>query len=82
MSATRDSFAMPFSPPPPVDLGTYSRSMLQHTKRQMEAASTTGQQSSSPRSSQGSQAGGGPPPLPNGVASSRSRNPSQYSYQS
>ncbi|KAK4251018.1 hypothetical protein C7999DRAFT_37909 [Corynascus novoguineensis] len=66
------SASMPLSPPPPSDLGSYSRSMHQHTKRQMESISQ-----SPPRSSQHGQSA--PTGLPDGV-SGRSRNPNQYSY--
>ncbi|KAH6636992.1 hypothetical protein F5144DRAFT_203322 [Chaetomium tenue] len=60
-------------PPPPADLGSYARTMHQHTKRQMESIS----QSSTPRGSQhGSQSA--PTGLPDGL-SGRSRNSSQYS---
>ncbi|KAK4228796.1 hypothetical protein QBC38DRAFT_141439 [Podospora fimiseda] len=48
MSAAQQQQAQPSqyssafpSPPPPVDLGTYARSMLQHTKRQMESINQT-----------------------------------------
>lgn len=64
MSAT-DTY-MPVSPPPPVDITTYSRSMHQHTKRQMEAASRSSHRHSGGRSSQR----GGVPAMPNGVSSS------------
>ncbi|KAK0728167.1 hypothetical protein B0T26DRAFT_619722, partial [Lasiosphaeria miniovina] len=59
------------SPPPPADLGSYSRTMHQHTKRQMEAAS----QSSLRRgqSTDSSTTASGPSPLPNDVSSSRNR---------
>jgi len=33
------SITIPVAPPPPLDLRAYSRSMLQHTKMQMEAVS-------------------------------------------
>src|SRR5262249_45382405 len=36
---TTYSVTLPDSPPPPADLPSYSRSMRQHTKRQMDAAS-------------------------------------------
>jgi hypothetical protein len=65
---------MPLSPPPPPDLGTYARSMHQHTKRQMESISSQ----SPPRSSQTGQSS--PTGLPGGV-SNRNRNSSQYSYE-
>lgn len=66
--SSRDSYSTSMSPSPPADIGSYSRYMAQHTKRQMEAAST-----SSPRRSpqgSGSSAGGGPSAMPNGVSSS------------
>ena len=76
MSTTQGAFSasMPL-PPPPADLGSYARTMHQHTKRQMESISAQ----SSPRGS-GSQQGGqsAPTGLPDGV-SSRNRNSSQYS---
>lgn len=72
------SVAMPsLSPPaPPTDLGTYSRSMHQHTKRQMEAIS----QSPPParqttRSQQPSSS-----VLPDGVAGRSRNNPPDYRY--
>jgi len=70
MSAAREAFAMPMSPPPPSDIGSYSRSMHQHTKRLMEAAS------SPRRSSQSSSASAstvGSSTIPNGVPPSRSQ---------
>ncbi|KAK1833279.1 hypothetical protein QBC39DRAFT_370159 [Podospora conica] len=67
MSA-RDSFSTSMSPSPPSDIGSYSRYMAQHTKRQMEAASTTSPRRSSTASSSGG--GGGPSAMPNGVSSS------------
>lgn len=42
MPGHQDSVAMPVSPPPPQDLPSYSRFMLDHTKRQMEASGATG----------------------------------------
>ncbi|KAK4043461.1 hypothetical protein C8A01DRAFT_32387 [Parachaetomium inaequale] len=74
MSTTQGAYSvsMPLSPPPPPDLGTYARSMHQHTKRQMESISPQ----SPPRSSQHSQPA--PTGLPDGVVG-RSRNSSQYS---
>ncbi|KAK4157619.1 hypothetical protein C8A00DRAFT_40045 [Chaetomidium leptoderma] len=73
MSASQGTYsvAMPISPPPPSDLGTYARSMHQHTKRQMESIPQ-----SPPRSTQHDQPS--PTGLPNGLIS-RSRNSSQYS---
>ncbi|PNY24274.1 Uncharacterized protein TCAP_05799 [Tolypocladium capitatum] len=35
--ASSYAMAMPVSPPPPQSLSTYSRSMHDHTKRQMES---------------------------------------------
>ncbi|AEO56265.1 hypothetical protein MYCTH_2300995 [Thermothelomyces thermophilus ATCC 42464] len=66
------STSMPLSPPPPSDLGSYSRFMHQHTKRQMESISQ-----SPPTASQHGQSS--PTGLPDGVAG-RSRNPNQYTY--
>jgi hypothetical protein len=67
------SVSMPLSPPPPADLGSYARTMHQHTKRQMETISQ-----STPRSSQHSP--NSLTDLPDGVPV-RGRNSSQYSYQ-
>ncbi|KAK3403088.1 hypothetical protein B0T20DRAFT_342544 [Sordaria brevicollis] len=88
-AATQNSaYSITMSPPPPFDLGTYSRSMHQHTKRQMEAASQTNlprsSNSSSPsnQSSSSQSQSNATPSLPNGVSGTRSRNHSDYSYQS
>ncbi|KAL7625497.1 hypothetical protein AAE478_004717 [Parahypoxylon ruwenzoriense] len=66
------TIAMPVALPPPVDLASYARSMHQHTKRQMEAASmSTGRRSTRPPHSQ-------VPSLPNGTStSSSSRSPNE-----
>ncbi|KAK1760997.1 hypothetical protein QBC47DRAFT_396972 [Echria macrotheca] len=78
--SSRESYS--FSPSPPSDIGTYSRSMLQHTKRQMEAvnSSNSSMHSTSPGSSSNNPTSAGTSAMPNGVAS-RGRNPSDYSYQ-
>ncbi len=49
MSSAQGAYAStnPFSRTPPPDLGTYSRSMHQHTKKQMEAASRSERRRSS-----------------------------------
>lgn len=79
MSSARDSYSMSMSPSPPSDIGTYSRSMHQHTKRQMEAASSR----RSSGSSSGSPSSSGPSAMPNGVSSrSRNNNTDQFGYQS
>ncbi|KAI1075285.1 hypothetical protein F5B20DRAFT_560794 [Whalleya microplaca] len=72
--ATQSSYGtidMPDSPPPPVDLASYARSMHQHTKRQMEAANMPPVRRSG-RSSRSQL-----PSLPNGTSStsSSSRSP-------
>ncbi|KAH8891318.1 hypothetical protein GQ53DRAFT_648971 [Thozetella sp. PMI_491] len=78
MATAQDAYSIsiPISPPPPSDLGTYARTMHQHTKKQMEAISTGPQ-----RRSRGTRHG--PPSMPNGVStgSRDSRSPSEYSYQ-
>ncbi|KAK0739606.1 hypothetical protein B0T21DRAFT_285919 [Apiosordaria backusii] len=74
------SVGLPISPPPPSDLGSYARSMHQHTKRQMDSIS---QASSSPNRRSPSQNGdsrSGTSSLPNGV-SNRRQNPGEYNYQ-
>lgn len=86
-AAQNSAYSITMSPPPPFDLGSYTRSMHQHTKRQMEAASQTNlprSSNSSPnnQSSNGQSQSNATPSLPNGVSGSRSRNPSGYSYQS
>ncbi|POS78958.1 hypothetical protein DHEL01_v202645 [Diaporthe helianthi] len=56
------------SPPTPTDLGSYSRTMLQHTKRQMEAFSGNSERRSRVNGSRSSgQHGVGTPAMPNGV---------------
>jgi len=66
---------MSMSPPPPADLGSYARTMHQHTKRQMESISQ-----SPPRSSQNSQSNQyNPTGLPDGVQA-RNRDSNQYGY--
>ncbi|KAI7780421.1 hypothetical protein LA080_016040 [Diaporthe eres] len=70
MSSQEDSFSvnMANSPPPPTDIGSYSRIMLQHTKRQMEAFSGTSDRRSRSNTSRSSgQRGAGTPSMPNGV---------------
>ena len=59
--------AMPVSPPPPTDLPTYARSMHQHTKQQMEAASRT------PHHRSGSNYTTATSSMPNSTSSSGSR---------
>ncbi|KAK0752221.1 hypothetical protein B0T18DRAFT_86235 [Schizothecium vesticola] len=68
--SSRSSYSTSMSPSPPSDIGSYSRYMAQHTKRQMEAASTSSPRRSSQASSN-SAGGGGPSAMPNGVSSSR-----------
>ena len=84
MSSARDSYSMSMSPSPPSDIGTYSRSMHQHTKRQMEAASSRRSSgSSSGGGSSSSPSNSGPSAMPNGVSSrSRNNNTDQFGYQS
>lgn len=60
------SMSMPVSPPPPVDLPTYSRSMYQHTKRLMEAGSSSSHRRA-PRTNHSAVPG-----MPNGASSSSS----------
>ena len=67
--------SMPASPPPPADLPTYSRSMHQHTKKQMEAASRSPHRRSGNNSHTTAV-----PSMPNGVSPAGSRS-SGYSYQ-
>ncbi|KAI0024451.1 hypothetical protein F4780DRAFT_725499 [Xylariomycetidae sp. FL0641] len=55
--------------PPPVDLASYSKSMLMHTKRQMEATNV-----GSPRRS-GRGRGSPVPSMPNGTSSTSSTSP-------
>ncbi|KAL8392750.1 hypothetical protein RB595_002804 [Gaeumannomyces hyphopodioides] len=60
------SVSMPVSPPPPADLPSYSRTMHQHTKQQMEAVSHPSHRRGSRNHSQGAQQNGvsasyGPP---------------------
>ncbi|EAA31712.1 hypothetical protein GE21DRAFT_7825 [Neurospora crassa] len=87
-AAQNSAYSITMSPPPPFDLGSYSRSMHQHTKRQMEAASQTNlpRSSGSPSNNQnsnGQSQSNATPSLPNGVSGTRSRNSSEeYSYQS
>ena len=84
MSATQNTYStsMSSSPPAPTDLGTYSRSMHQHTKRQMEAISglTPRSSTSSGSSGGGPQQSAAPTGLPDGVHP-RSRNSSECSSQ-
>jgi len=75
--STQDSYSigMSTSPPPPVDIGAYARSMHQHTKRQMEAANQSSLRRSQSDSSQhngGAAAAesNGTSAMPNGVSSS------------
>ncbi|KAI3401000.1 hypothetical protein diail_705 [Diaporthe ilicicola] len=80
MSSHEDSFSvnMQNSPPPPTDIGSYSRTMLQHTKRQMEAFSgASDRRSRSTGSRSSGQRGVGTPALPNGVSQS-STSPDEY----
>ncbi|KAK4458374.1 hypothetical protein QBC42DRAFT_156373, partial [Cladorrhinum samala] len=63
------------SPPPPVDLGTYSRSMHQHTKRQMESINQSLRQGSdAPTNGPQRSSSSATSSLPNGVSNQR-RNP-------
>ncbi|KAK3945172.1 hypothetical protein QBC46DRAFT_337023 [Diplogelasinospora grovesii] len=78
--------SMSMSPPPPSDLGTYSRSMHQHTKRQMEQASQLRHHDNSQPTNNGTSSQSGPSAMPNGVAgagasSRRHRSPGDYGYQ-
>ena len=87
MSAAAQNSAFNMSPPPPFDLGTYSRSMHQHTKRQMEAFSgnslpRSSRSPSNNQNSNGESQSNATPSLPNGVSGNSSRNHSEYSYQS
>ncbi|KAK0668917.1 hypothetical protein QBC41DRAFT_320893 [Cercophora samala] len=69
------------SPPPPSDLGSYARSMHQHTKRQMDSIpqfSTSPERRSSP--GQSNERSSGTNSMPNGVSNQR-RNPGDYNYQ-
>ncbi|KAK4203881.1 hypothetical protein QBC40DRAFT_13099 [Triangularia verruculosa] len=68
------------SPPPPSDLGSYARSMHQHTKRQMDSISqaSTSPERGSP--SQSNDRSSGTNSMPNGV-SNRRTNPGEYNYQ-
>ncbi|KAH8663970.1 hypothetical protein BX600DRAFT_463361 [Xylariales sp. PMI_506] len=69
------TFSMAGSPPPPVDLPTYAKSMHQHTKRQMEAASRSTHRRGNHQSH--SQM----PGLPNGISStSSSQSPNGVEY--
>jgi hypothetical protein len=86
-SSPRSSYASySMSPSAPTDIGSYSRFMHQHTKRQMDAA--TGGRSSQPsqrrsnhhNSSRSGSAG--TPSMPNGVSSRGSRSPDDTGYQS
>lgn len=72
MSSSQDSYAvaMAGSPPPPTDIGSYMRSMHQHTKRQMEAMSRTQDRRSRNNGHRAT------PSMPNGVSSS---SPDEYS---
>ncbi|KAK4188226.1 hypothetical protein QBC35DRAFT_451517 [Podospora australis] len=75
-SASYSATMSSMSPPPPVDLGTYARSMHQHTKRQMDLIADL-TRSSSQNNDEQSTTGA----MPNGVSNNR-RNPSHYGYQS
>lgn len=68
MSSSQDSFVVSLanSPPPPANIGTYARSMHQHTKRQMEAMSRATERRSRSHNHHGT------PSMPNGVNSSSS----------
>ncbi|KAL8418368.1 hypothetical protein RB594_001827 [Gaeumannomyces avenae] len=58
---TYSSVSIPVSPPPPADLPSYSRTMHQHTKQQMEAAShSSSRRRGSRNHSQGAQQNGVP----------------------
>lgn len=74
------SFAVSSSPPS--DLGSYSRIMHQHTKRQMEAARGTSSRRSNHHHSQSqSSENGGTSSMLNGVpSSSRSNSPDDHGY--
>ncbi|KAJ9151593.1 hypothetical protein NKR19_g4839 [Coniochaeta hoffmannii] len=73
------SFSM--SPSPPTDIGSYSRFMHQHTKRQMDAANRSSQRRSNHHTSNRS-VNGATPSMPNGVSSRSSRSPDDHGYQS
>ncbi|KAK1775254.1 hypothetical protein QBC45DRAFT_11540 [Copromyces sp. CBS 386.78] len=81
-AAQNSAYSITMSPPPPFDLGSYSRSMHQHTKRQMEASQTNLPRSSgSPTNSHNSNSqsqSNATPSLPNGVSGTRSH--SEYSH--
>ncbi|KAJ4306427.1 hypothetical protein N0V88_001228 [Collariella sp. IMI 366227] len=71
MSATQQHYSssMSMSPPPPSDLGSYARTMHQHTKRQMEAISSPPRSSSSNGSTDSHHNNqGSPTGLPNGYS--------------
>ncbi|KAF3770807.1 hypothetical protein M406DRAFT_320516 [Cryphonectria parasitica EP155] len=72
MSSSQDSFSISHSPPPPSDLGSYMRSMHQHTKRQIEAMSRSQERRSRNTGSRGT------PSMPNGVGHSSSSNTDEY----
>ena len=79
-SPTRDNYSsFSMSASPPSDLGSYSRFMHQHTKRQMDAARGSSNRRSNHHQSTQS---GGTPSMPNGVSSRSSRSPDDNDYQS
>lgn len=65
-------------PSPPTDIGSYSRFMHQHTKRQMDAANRSSQR----RSDHQSTRSGFTPAMPNGVSSMSSYSPEDHVYHS
>ena len=54
--ATQEKFTITIPGPPPTDLSSYTRSMHQHTMRQIEQMNKTGQIQQSPRTIQTSNA--------------------------
>ncbi|KAK3988604.1 hypothetical protein QBC44DRAFT_98792 [Cladorrhinum sp. PSN332] len=66
------SFSSGFSsPPPPVDLGAYARSMHQHTKRQMESINQSTRQNSGASTNGDCSYSSTTSSVPNGVSNQR-----------
>ncbi|KAK4173458.1 hypothetical protein QBC36DRAFT_194587 [Triangularia setosa] len=74
------SVGLAMSPPPPSDLGSYARSMHQHTKRQMDSISQASSSSDRRSPSRSNDRSSGTSSMPNGV-SNRRANPGEYNYQ-
>ncbi|KAK4657011.1 hypothetical protein QC762_209145 [Podospora pseudocomata] len=74
------SVGLAMSPPPPSDLGSYARSMHQHTKRQMDSISQAPTSPERRSPSQSNDRSSGTNSMPNGVSNQR-RNPGDYNYQ-